>query len=178
MCIRDRDKIYTKELFDNFRNTPEIIEAANHIVSRSSYKNKVNVNVVSKAPSQVLPSVTHFEDLIDEMNFLLEEITQLVCSSAKFSDIGILTTTNAHSKVIAEHLANYGIPVTKLTAQPDWMTDQRIRYIIDVMQVASSVLAEANLPRDSPINSKWRSNFSVIITLAGLKGLGLSLIHI
>lgn len=170
--LRPDDKKFTKYIHDNFRSTPEITAAANAVINQTVPVQIKRENIVEKHPSGVYPIKYNCEELIDELDFIVSEICQLVCSSAKLSDIGILARTNSHSKAIADHLSTFGIPVSKLTTQPDWMSDQRIRFMIDLLQVAVSVIEEATLPKDASFTMKTKSNFSVIVTLAALKGFG------
>lgn len=171
-AIRDSNSNFVKTLADNFRCTPELISAANCIANHNLPSNVKLQAMVSKNPSQVHPCIKNFDEVLDELDYLMDEICQLVCATAKFSDIAILTRTNAHSKVIADHLATYGLPVKKLTAQPDWISDPKIRFIIDVMQAANKVSEESELPNGIMSDLNRKSDFSIIITLASMKGLG------
>lgn len=78
-----------------------------------------------------------FDDLAAESEFIIDKITQLICSSAKFSDIAILSRTNSHLTAIASILKKYGIPYQKLKSQPDWMDDLRIQFLLDILKVCS-----------------------------------------
>ncbi|BAO37787.1 ATP-dependent DNA helicase HMI1 [Kluyveromyces marxianus] len=162
---------YTKFIYDNFRCTPEITTAANEVVKQSLPLDAID-SAVTKDPSGLKPTQLELEGLLDEMDFLVSEICQLVCSSAKLSDIGILTRTNAHSQAVVEHLSSFGIPVQKLNSQPDWMSDQRIRFLIDILQLVTSITEELDQPNALPTSSTTKSDFSVIVTLAAIKGFG------
>ncbi|CDO92820.1 unnamed protein product [Kluyveromyces dobzhanskii CBS 2104] len=170
--LKPEGQKFTKYIYDNFRCTPEISSTANAVINRSICSDISPEHVVKKDPSNVLPIKYNCDELIDELDFIVSEICQLACSSAKLSDIAILTRTNAHSKAIADHLNTFGIPVTKLTAKPDWMSDQRIRFVIDIIQLAVSTIEEADLPDNAPLTMRTKSDFSVIVTLAALKGFG------
>ena len=106
------------------------------------------------------------------MEFVTDQICHMVCGSARLSDIAVLTRTNAQLKAVAEHLDAYGIRVEKLTSQPDWMADQRIRFLIDLLKVVSLVHDERKLAETAPLECKKRSDFSVIVTLSALHGVG------
>lgn len=163
----------TLHLYDNFRCTPEIINSANRILSNHHQGHSTAEDLVLKKPSGVAPQIHEFVDPLDELEFLVDNITQSVCSSAKFSDIAILSRTNKHIQTISEHLTSYGIPFEKLTVQPDWLSDTRIQFIIDLLKVALlSFKGEHAEDRMEKLEYKWQSDFNVIVTLSAIKGIG------
>lgn len=173
--IHGIDQLTVMHLHDNFRCTPEIMSAATGIIcDKATSKNKYTSELVLKESCGVMPQINEIVDPVNELEFLTDQICQLVCSSAKLSDIAILTRTNAHLQTIADHLQAYKINFQKLTAQPDWMTDIRIQFLIDLLKVVTLVYRE-----DSSTDSKrtltgtpWRSDFSIIVTLSAIKGIG------
>lgn len=170
--MRPADKLITLKLYDNFRCTPEITEAAGHIIGKSLPQPTNDPALVVKPRSGLTPQVSRIQDPVDELEFVTDQICHLVCGSARLSDIAVLTRTNAQLKAVAEHLDAYGIRVEKLTSQPDWMADQRIRFLIDLLKVVSLVHDERKLAETAPLECKKRSDFSVIVTLSALHGVG------
>ncbi|CCF57132.1 hypothetical protein KAFR_0C01390 [Kazachstania africana CBS 2517] len=156
-------------LGDNFRCTPEIISAATKILPLNH--DTSHTDFVLKEKSGIIPQVYQIKDPLEQLEFLVKEICELASSSAKFSDIAILSRTNSHLQTIADHLTLYGIPFEKLASQPDWLNDVRIQFIIDLLKVLTMAYKEA--PVMNPDNiSTWKSDFSVIVTLSTLKGIG------
>lgn len=166
------------KLFDNFRSTPEIISLASKIINLPLADKQVidgtdetPSELVRKLPSGVLPQIVTFDDLAAESEFIVDKITQLICSSAKFSDIAILSRTNSHLTTLANILKKYGIPYKKLKSQPDWMDDLRIQFLLDTLKVCSLASDEKH-DRGFNTSDKWQSNFSILVTISALKGIG------
>lgn len=157
----------TLHLYDNFRSTPEIIEAAKSVNANSFHKYDEK-DLVLKPKSTIKPIVCNFTDQLEQLEFLISEITKLVCTNVKLLDIAILSRTNAHLDVIADHMNKYNIPFNKLTTQPDWLLDTRIQFLIDIIKVA--VFSHQ---KNNNLNILDRqSDFSVVVTLSALRGIG------
>lgn len=154
-------------LHDNFRCTHEIMDVANRVIGKKASGS--NQNTVLKEPCGVLPRAIEVPDSIDEMDFLINEISQLVCASARLSDIAILTRTNAHLESVAQYLRAYNIKFEKLTSHPDWLTDFRIQFLIDLLRMATIAHHEKDL-ENTQTPTKWKSDFSVIVTLSTIRG--------
>lgn len=169
--MRSSKNLKTFHLYDNFRSTPEITTCANSVIRddiRSSVPGDGN-QFYSKPrmgfPYQMLIST----DPIEELEIITDKICQLVSNSVRLSDIAILTRTNAQLKAVSDHLNSYGIPSEKLTSQPDWMSDQNIKFLIDLLK-ASVLVASDNASDKGNLNFRNRSDFSVILTVSALKG--------
>ncbi|AQZ11472.1 HMI1 (YOL095C) [Zygosaccharomyces parabailii] len=159
------------QLYDNFRCTPEIMASADKLINNNGdFAEKKEKNLVSKDPSGVKPIFNKHDDTIDVLEYLIEQICELICSGAKLSDIAILTKTNAHVQIIADHLRSYGIRFQKLTAQPDWMSDARLQLLLDLLR--SIVLVRKEVEVDTEGLSTRRSDFSILVTLSAIKGVG------
>lgn len=165
------DKFSVFHLYDNFRNTPEIISIASKVmrykVDQDNFKKK---DLVLKGPCGVYPELQEIGDPIEELEALVEKISLLVCSGAALSDVAVLVRTNAHVQMVAEHLRFYGIPFRKLTAQPDWISDSRIQFLISLLRAV--VLVRRGIFEESDSLAAKRSDFSVIITLSAIRGVG------
>ncbi|EJS41839.1 hmi1p [Saccharomyces arboricola H-6] len=166
------------KLFDNFRSTPEIISLASKLISPPSRENQVHRDtdetpseLVRKLPCSVSPQLLSFDDLAAETEFIIDKITQLICCSAKFSDIAILSRTNLHLTTLANVLKKYGIPFQKLKSQPDWMDDLRIQFLLDILKVCSLASDERH-SREFNTSDKWQSDFSILVTMSAIKGIG------
>lgn len=169
--LRPTDKIATLKLYDNFRCTPEIIHASNTIMGVKRHEIEDASNLELKDPSNVVPQIINDLDSTEELEFIIDQICQLVCSSAKLDDIAILTRTNNHMKCIGNYLKLYGIPIERLSAQPDWLNDPRIKYLIDLMRIATSIYKNDHLPDDIALTCMKRSDFCIIVTLSMVKGI-------
>ncbi|QLL34343.1 hypothetical protein HG536_0G02020 [Torulaspora globosa] len=169
--IHTGQDFHVMHLHDNFRCTPEIMAAATQVIPAKRKEMKDGeIEKVCKDKCGVKPIMENFSNPLDELEFVRDQISQLVCASARLSDIAILTRTNNQMQLIADHLQSYGINSHKLTAQPDWMTDTRIQFLIDLMKVISLSHREESLERKNSMNRPWKSDFSLIVTLGALKG--------
>lgn len=169
------DKVHTGanfnvvHLYDNFRCTPEIISVASNVMyHKMDLKESTKKDLVLKLPSGVYPEFHEIGDPVDELEFLIEQTCMLVCSGARLSDIAVLTRTNARVQITSDHLNSYGIPFQKLTAQPDWMSDPRVQFIIGLLRTVVLV-KRGTFEELNPVMTK-KSDFSVIITLGAIKG--------
>ncbi|AGO11878.1 AaceriADR113Wp [[Ashbya] aceris (nom. inval.)] len=175
--MRPAEKTFTYELYDNFRSTPEIMDAAQSVIDRKALPATACADGLhNKTLSGVQPISLTLQEPLEELCFLVDQICQLVCSSAKLSDIAILTRTNEHMNNVAHGLKIFGIPVEKLTAQPQWMSDTRILFLIDIMKLLTAVFQEQG-PTDQNNNLKTKTDFSVVVTLGEVRRVGPSLIH-
>ena len=169
--VHPPDSNETMHLYDNFRSTPEIVDAVQKIKAHPTNADS-QIDVIVKQPSCVSPLAYTFNNDSDQFDFLLCEIAKLVCTGTKLSDIAILTRTNAQIKYISEFFQNYQIPFHKMTSQPDWLLDTRIQFIIDLIKVIV-LTSHNNLKEHSDsINSSRATDFSIIITLSALRGVG------
>ncbi|CCK73416.1 ATP-dependent 3'-5' DNA helicase NDAI_0G04310 [Naumovozyma dairenensis CBS 421] len=174
--LHEKEKSETLHLYDNFRCTPEIISSANKIISNANHLHNTHStakDLILKPLSNYEPQVHEIDDPIDELETIVDQIIQHVCSGAKFSDIAILSRTNNHIQSIADHLTSYGIPFEKLTIQPDWINDIRIQFILDLMKmIMLSSRERLESINDGQHTHKWQSDFNVIVTLSSIKGIG------
>lgn len=158
-------------LYDNFRNTPEIISIASKIMRyKVDFEDLVKRELALKAPCGVYPEFQEINDPIEELETLVEKICFLVCSGATLSDVAILARTNAHIQVIAEHLHFYGIPFQKLTAQAEWISDSRIQFLIGLLRTV--MLVRRSTIEGSDQLAAKRSDFIVLVNLSAIKGVG------
>ncbi|SCU80731.1 LADA_0B09208g1_1 [Lachancea dasiensis] len=167
---RSSHKQDTYFLYDNFRCTPEISTLSSNVVKNGNSENAHDV-YFSKPPMGLKPQSVKMTDTNAEMEFIISEICRLVTSSVKFSDIAILTRTNSQLNTVADYLTSYGIPLEKLTSQPDWMSDARIKFLVDLLKVCILVNKEetSNITKTQPGN--YQSDFSVIVTMSSSDGL-------
>ncbi|CUS21674.1 LAQU0S03e08086g1_1 [Lachancea quebecensis] len=165
--MRPPENLKVFHLYDNFRSTPEITKWANAVagdISRAITNTKA---FFSKEPMGIAPSLIEIADPLEELEFIMDKICQLVSNSVKLSDIAVLTRTNAQLKAVSDHFSSYGIPTEKLTAQPDWMTDKNIKFLVDLLKACMLINREK---RSAEGVRQHQSDFSVIVTLSSLRG--------
>ncbi|SMN21878.1 similar to Saccharomyces cerevisiae YOL095C HMI1 Mitochondrial inner membrane localized ATP-dependent DNA helicase, required for the maintenance of the mitochondrial genome [Maudiozyma saulgeensis] len=175
--MRELDKLHiadvskTLHLYDNFRSTPEIISASK-LVLPHHINTTEREDLVMKSPCFLKPQIYQFNDNMDQMEFIVSEIAKLATANVKLSDIAILSRTNNHLNVVAEYFRNYQIPYNKMITQPDWLMDTRIQFLIDLIKVVVFAHKSSQSIDDEVSAVHRKSDFSVLITLSALKGIG------
>lgn len=175
--MRELDTLHSKKsrktlhLYDNFRSTPEIIDVCKKILPHPVHDNG-RVDLIMKSQSTVRPQSYNFNDDMEQMAFIVSEIGKLTCNNVKLSDIAILTRTNNHLNSIAEYFNNYQIPYNKMVTQPEWLLNSKIQFLFDLLKVVVFAHQRVdNYPTATNILHR-QSDFSVVITLSALKGIG------
>ena len=175
--MRELDTLHSKKsrktlhLYDNFRSTPEIIDVCKKILPHPVHDNG-RVDLIMKSQSTVRPQSYNFNDDMEQMAFIVSEIGKLTCNNVKLSDIAILTRTNNHLNIIAEYFNNYQIPYNKMVTQPEWLLNSKIQFLFDLLKVVVFAHQRVdNYPTATNILHR-QSDFSVVITLSALKGIG------
>ncbi|CCH59076.1 hypothetical protein TBLA_0B02340 [Henningerozyma blattae CBS 6284] len=171
-----KSDIKTLYMYDNFRNTPEIISQVVEIMGPNLVHYKAEreaQNITLKSSSNLKPIIMNFPNSNATCEFMIDQIIQAVTSSAQLSDIAILARTNSEIQFIANILDKYQIEYQKLTAQPTWLSDPRIQFLIDLWKVIYLVSKEKY--SDSEISNEEiqniQSDFSIIVTLGALQGI-------
>ena len=169
--IHDKKSQRILHLYDNFRSTPEIIDVCKKISPHPVHNNE-RVDLIMKSQSTVRPQLYDFNDDMEQMAFIVSEISKLTCNNVKLSDIAILTRTNNHLNSVAEYFENYQIPYNKMVTQPEWLLDSKIQFLFDLLKVV--VFAHQRVGNDSATSDVLhrQSDFSVVITLSALRGIG------
>ncbi|SCU91335.1 LAFA_0F03136g1_1 [Lachancea sp. 'fantastica'] len=166
---RSSQGLKTYHLRDNFRSTPEISGFSSSLISPDVPA--AQGKFYSKPPMGLQPLAIQTNDPNEELEILIREISRMVTSSARFSDIAILARTNAQVGTVAGCLKAYGIPFEKLTAQPDWISDKGVKFLTDLIKLCVLVGKEERQSDGTNQPTTFKSDFSVIITLSASKGL-------
>lgn len=158
--INDATRDYS--LIQNFGNTPEIMEAANKVLS-TNFERTLQELTPTKPSSNVDPQVYHVNDSLKQLDFIVNEICKLMTTGVvEFNDIAILSRTNVFMSQIVEHLNSYGLPCEKLVTRPEWINDLRIQFILDIFKIM--VLGNTQDVK--------MCNFAVLSLLNQSKGIG------
>ena len=100
-------KIYLLE--ENFRSTPEIAEAANHLIRYNTRRKEKSIKATR--PSGPPVRCVETQDDYQEARFVVDDIVQKVNSGrAKWSDFAILYRTHSKSRHFEEILVTQSIP--------------------------------------------------------------------
>ncbi len=95
-------------LEENYRSSPEILKAANHLIAKN--KKQKEKTLWTKNPSGPWPEVWASSHERDEAERIAEEILALARDGASFSETAVLYRTNAQSRVLEETMIYHEIP--------------------------------------------------------------------
>ena len=96
-------------LEENYRSTPEIIEAANKLIERNSRRH--DKTLVSRAPSGLKPNIVQAQDEVDEARRVTADVEGLLRERyAPHSEMAILVRTGEQTRVFETELRHRNIP--------------------------------------------------------------------
>nr|WP_231700023.1 ATP-dependent DNA helicase UvrD2 [Arcanobacterium phocae] len=122
----------------DYRSTPQIVEAANTVISHGQIDGAVHLT--SMLPSGRPVSFSIYQDDAEEASEIAGKILSLAASGMKYSDIAILYRTNAQSAVFETVLNEAGIPVSIKDAE-------RFFQRKDVKEAMVTLRSVARLPQ-------------------------------
>ncbi|MBU0999760.1 UvrD-helicase domain-containing protein [Patescibacteria group bacterium] len=105
---RDHPKAKIILLEQNYRSTPNILEASHHIISKNTQKKEKGL--WTKNPPGSLINVVETENEEEEGQFLVEEIESLVRKGHQLKDFTVLYRTNAQSRAVEEACLKSNFP--------------------------------------------------------------------
>ena len=96
-------------LEENYRSTPEIIEAANQLIECNSRRH--GKTLVSKVPSGLKPSIMQAQDEVDEARRVTADVANLLMERyAPPNEMAILVRTGEQTRVFETELRHQNIP--------------------------------------------------------------------
>ena len=96
-------------LEENYRSTPNILEASHHIISKNTQRKEKNL--WTKNPPGDLINLVELANEEKEGDFIVDEITNLFqVSDFKFQDFTVLYRTNAQSRAVEEAFLKANFP--------------------------------------------------------------------
>ena len=102
--IHDYPGIKIINLEQNYRSTQNILDAANHVISKNTSHPILKLWTEKKAGAKI--KLYAARNGFDEADFVVDEINR----SKAFSDFAVLYRTNAQSRVLEEAFLHTGIP--------------------------------------------------------------------
>lgn len=103
-------KVKTVMMMDNYRSTPQILNAANGLIAKN--KNRIKKDLIPNLPGG-LPPVCHFARNAEaEAKWMAEEIEKLHASGTSYRDICILYRAHYVTRNAEDALLKAGIPYT------------------------------------------------------------------
>ena len=106
----ERDWPEAKVIFleENYRSTPEILQAANRLIAKN--QNQKPKTLWTKNKPGTMPEVRAHEDERDEAEFVAAEIASLHDEGLPWSECAVLYRTNAQSRALEEAMLERDIP--------------------------------------------------------------------
>ncbi len=95
-------------LTENYRSTPEILSAANELISKN--KNRMKKELTAVRPAGDKPLYYHGKSQAEEAKWISEEIKKAVLNGMGYSDIAVLYRAHYVSRAIEEALIKEKIP--------------------------------------------------------------------
>jgi len=96
-------------LEENYRSTPNILEASHHIIRKNSQRKEKNL--WTKNPQGPLINIVELDNEREEGDFLIEEIEDLISQKKlDLKDFVVLYRTNAQSRAVEEAFLKAGFP--------------------------------------------------------------------
>jgi len=121
------------ELVRNYRSTPEVVTAANALLSGSSSK---GVDLRSQAPSGPAVTYTPHADEVAEATTVAERAADLVREGVPLSEIAVLFRINAQSESFEEALTGKGVPYV-VRGAARFFDRQEVRQAVTLLRGAA-----------------------------------------
>lgn len=128
----------------NYRSTQEILELANHVISKNP--NRKDKNLWTDRSSGNKPKYIQLSDERDEANYVVKQIASLVDRGDKYSDNAILYRTNAQSRTFEEALIRRSIPY-KIVGGLKFYDRMEIKDLIAYLRLISNPVDNVSFKR-------------------------------
>ncbi len=122
-------------LEQNYRSTPNILEASHHVISKNTQRKEKKL--WTKNSSGSLINVVQAENEEEEGNFLIEEMENLIRRGMKLKDFTVLYRTNAQSRAIEEAFLKNNFPY-KLIGTVRFYERREIKDILAYLKYISN----------------------------------------
>ncbi|HCX63599.1 MAG TPA: DNA helicase PcrA [Eubacteriaceae bacterium] len=121
------------KLEQNYRSTPNIIEAANHVICNNTYRK--DKKMWTDNPVGEIIKLWQVADERDESNKIAAEIKRFVRDGEyEYKDFAVLYRTNAQSRVFEESFMSAGLPY-KMVGGTKFYARQEIKDIVAYLTV-------------------------------------------
>ncbi len=130
---RDYPDARVIKLEQNYRSTPQILEAAHRVVSRNVTRKpkKLWTSAKSGMPIEVYEAANEQEEAV----LIARRLETIVRAGGDLSDVAVLYRTNAQSRAIEEVFTNYRIPYRLVGARP-FYERKEVKDIVAYLRLA------------------------------------------
>jgi len=122
-------------LEQNYRSTPNILEASHKIISKNIQRKEKKL--WTNNPAGSLINIVETDDEKREGDFIIEEITNMFQSNFKFQDIAVLYRTNTQSRAIEEAFLKANFPY-KIIGTVRFYERKEIKDILAYLKLISN----------------------------------------
>ncbi|MBM3496142.1 MAG: ATP-dependent DNA helicase PcrA, partial [Armatimonadetes bacterium] len=141
---RDYPDARVIKLEQNYRSTPEILDAAHRVVSHNRTRKPKRLWTAGQAGTPVETQETANEQ--EEAVFIAHRVQSLVRNGASFGDVAVLYRTNAQSRAIEEVFANFRVPYRLVGARPFYQRKE-VKDIVAYLRLAHNQRDSVSLKR-------------------------------
>lgn len=135
----ESDDIY---LLENHRCTPEIIDFANKINERNTFK--VAKDLIATRPSGQPVTVQGFQSVEDEIEYIITGVKDHLAAGTKPEDIAIICATKSELRKFADRLTKEGIQSVSLNPEP-LLENSRVKAAIAFVKSLSCDIDTQNM---------------------------------
>jgi len=130
------------ELTETYRLAPAVVQAASDLIKANGSKRfRPDKKLISKSEIKEKVQVIQSSDYEQEATWVAQEISKLLQSGVKPSEIGVLVRAHSHAELFAQEAKRLGLPIQSLSHEA--LFDQ------SVVQDLVSVLLLVQNPADS-----------------------------
>lgn len=123
-------------LSENFRSTPEIVDAANSLIA--SNQNRVCKKMVTNNPHGTKPVYINTKREKDEALWIADTILGAVASGKKYSDHSVLVRASGQSRALEEAFVQKGIPY-KILSGAAFYGSEEIKTVLAYLRMVYSL---------------------------------------
>lgn len=125
--------VLTLRLEQNYRSSPVILEAANHVIARN--EGRLGKNLWTESTEGPLIDVFHAFSDLDEARYVTESAQQAIESGVDPASIAILYRSNAQSRLFEEQCHALGIPY-RIYAGQRFFDRQEIKDVLAYLRLS------------------------------------------
>ena len=133
----------------NYRSVPEILAAANSLISKNKVRIEKNLRTEIKSGNK--PEYFHGKNDKEEIKYITEKIKELVAAGVKYNSIAVLYRSNFVSRFVEQGFLNANIPFV-ISGGIGFYERMEIKDVLSYMRLVASgddlsFLRIVNVPR-------------------------------
>ncbi|MEO1991484.1 MAG: UvrD-helicase domain-containing protein [Pirellulales bacterium] len=146
-------------LEENYRSTPEIIKAANALITHNSKRH--GKTLVSKSPAGVPPTINQAQDEVNEAQDVVSEVESLLREGATIpAETAILVRTGEQTRVFEQELRRRDIPY-ELIGSRSFFDRREVKDILAFLRLIIDPNDDMALSRIANVPPRGLSNHTI-----------------